>query len=208
MLDGTSILTQLLASAHLRRLKREQAEKMISESGLDPIFNEQTPAIPNKTEITPDVLELCRDVLVFAHHNPYLKLAGLAANQLGKNGERLTINACFINRGYEFGWVTALNPEIIQTHGFSRSNTEGCLTWLKKQILAERHEDVTVSYLTVEGEKKEERVTGFEAIVWQHEINHLNGVPEHVVDPQIKMKPNDQCCCGSERKFKVCCGRR
>lgn len=205
MLDGISTLEQLRNPVHIVRLERDQARGLIRESGLDPIFEQQTPEVPIAGELTTATLELCRNLLVFAQHNQYLKLAGLAANQLGRNGKRLFLNACFIRRDRD--WIVAIDPELVSTQGASRSSTEGCLTWRKKKILANRHDGVVVSYSTPDGGRKEERVEGFEAIVWQHEINHLRGVPEHVIDPSRKLRPNDPCYCGSEKKFKRCCGR-
>lgn len=189
------------------RLKGEEARELIVKTGLDPIFNQQTPAVTAKAVLDEETIALCRDILVFAQYNKYLSLAGLASNQLGKNGERVMLNACFINEGIGVGWTVALNPKIVGTEGVTSNNTEGCLTWPKKQIKAVRHAVVTVSYLDLEGKQHERREEGFQSIVWQHEINHLDGVPESIVDPYVKIKPNSPCECGSGKKFKKCCGR-
>jgi uncharacterized protein YchJ len=52
---------------------------------------------------------------------------------------------------------------------------------------------------------------GFEGQIWQHEINHLNGVEENVVvmnapEPTpLKIERNQLCPCGSGLKYKKCC---
>lgn len=200
-------VSDILAWCAGKRLEREEAERKISATGLSPLFEQQTPAVLSSLEITEDVLGHLRDILIFAKYNRYMRLAGLAANQLGKDGERVMLNACLINRGLEGGWVVALNPEIVSTEGGSRNNTEGCLTWPKKQIRAIRYDTVNVVYTDVEGGHNAEHITGFEALVWQHEINHLRGVPETVIDPHVKVKPNAPCSCGSGKKAKKCCHR-
>jgi peptide deformylase len=198
---------QLLVAAYQRRIEDKDAKECIRQSGIEPIFEEQTPEVPPLQEITEDVLNCCADMLVFARHCPYMNLAGLAANQLGISGKRISLNVCFINRGWRAGWLAALNPGIVSETGVSKNSSEGCLTWPKKKILAIRRESVVVSYLGLEGTPREESVEGFEAVVWQHEINHLKGIPEHVMDPDKKQKPNAPCLCGSGRKFKRCCGK-
>jgi len=206
MSNETPLTESILSRSSLAGLDKDQSKIHISESGLTPIQNQQTPAVLSSIEISEAVLGHLWDLLIFAEHNTYLRLAGLAANQLAKEDERVMLNACFINRGYD-GWVVALNPSIEEEEGSSTNSREGCLTWPGKKILADRKEIVTVSYVTVSGEEKRERIEGFEAIVWQHEINHLRGIPEHVIDPEKKAKPNEPCVCGSGKKFKKCCGR-
>lgn len=199
--------TQILMAAYQKRVSENKEKEALRLSGLDPIFEEQTPEVPLIKKVTQDIVDQCADMLVFARHNSYLSLAGLAANQLGKFGERVQLNACFINRGWKQGWTVALNPQVISSFGSTTNSREGCLTWPKKKILADRKQDIVVSYTDICGEGKEERVQDFEAIVWQHEINHLRGIPEFVVDPEKKQKPNERCQCGSGKKFKKCCGK-
>ena len=56
--------------------------------------------------------------------------------------------------------------------------------------------------------------TGLLAVICQHEIDHLNKTlfidhlaPAIKVSDNIKLNPNDLCACGSNKKFKKCCGR-
>lgn len=205
-MDGTlSDTIKFLASAEACRKEEDEACKILEESGLDPILNQQTPKLDPVMNITDKVIEQCQALILFARYNKYMRLAGLAANQLGYSGERVTLNACFINRKGQ--WTGAINPAIISVEGASRNSIEGCLTWPDRQIRAMRHDSIVVSFTDLCGDSREESVSGFEALVWQHEINHLNGVPERVIDPDKKLKPNSPCYCGSGKKFKKCCGR-
>ena len=210
--DSLATTSAILLAAEIRK---KQAAELKDDLGLDPIFSQQTPPAIKIEKITQEVIETCLSLKKFAQWNPYLALAGLAANQIGIRGERCLLNVCFVNIDTkEFGhkdWVVAVNPEIISKTNPTFDAWEGCLTWPKMQIRAVRYSGVTVRYTTLEGVEQTREATDFEAQVWQHEINHLNGVPEDVRDPAapITAKPNDPCPCGKLpiRKFKKCCGR-
>ena len=69
-----------------------------------------------------------------------------------------------------------INPKIT-----SRSKTmieveEGCLSFpdLYKNVV--RHEKVTVEYTDINGKKKKINAKDIEAVVLQHEIDHLDGI--------------------------------
>ncbi len=54
---------------------------------------------------------------------------------------------------------------------------EGCLSIPnKKGTTQNRANTITIEYETLEGECKKENITGFTSIIFQHEIDHLNGI--------------------------------
>lgn len=183
--------------------------------------DEQTPMIP-QMEI--DVLlghkEILHDFLIHASKD-YPTGIGLAANQVGiwdklPNGTFTNLNRfmlpVFAKKNRETGeWSLILNPVIIHTEGILSEKKEYCLTWPGKVVVADRHYSVTVSYYDIEGEEHEVTTTGFEAQIWQHEINHLLGIDEVVVNSaggiEHSKEPgrNDPCLCGSGKKYKKCC---
>lgn len=69
-----------------------------------------------------------------------------------------------------------VNPEIVATRGAQVAMDEGCLSFPKMTAEVVRPEGVTVRYQTVEGESREEGADGLLARVYQHEIDHLDGV--------------------------------
>lgn len=176
-----------------------------------PIFDQQTPKVKKiGGGISPEVEALCRDLLSFVvDDSKHIRLAGMAANQVSVDGERCSLNACFIRQ--PDGWLTALNPEIVKTTGASFLHRERCMTWRgKKVVWANRWSEVTVKYMKLDGAWHEHDVSNFEAIVWQHEINHLDGVPEEIHEPLkagVKIGANERCTCDSGKKYKKCCGR-
>jgi peptide deformylase len=73
-----------------------------------------------------------------------------------------------------------INPIIVQTHGRRKRRWEGCLsfgtgdntpygeTW--------RYPEVTANFIDEHGKDTTVRLTGLAAHVYQHELDHLNGV--------------------------------
>jgi hypothetical protein len=113
-------------------------------------------------------------------------------------------------------WRLILDPKITEYYGIKIQKSEGCLTWPGKKIISERSRFIKVSYHIVDENFEEithvenEEHEGFEAQIWQHEINHLNGFEERVELPSFILhvkEPgrNDTCPCGSGKKYKVCC---
>ena len=66
-----------------------------------------------------------------------------------------------------------------------RSGDEGCLSVpLKYGIKVIRHEKITISSYDEHGEKHQRGASSFLAQVFQHEIDHLNGIlyTDHATD--------------------------
>ena len=71
-----------------------------------------------------------------------------------------------------------LNPRIIFGSGMTISSKEGCMTYPDKEhIYHDRHKAITVEFEVFKGKKlvkKKKLISGFLAVVYQHEIDHLN----------------------------------
>jgi peptide deformylase len=151
------------------------------------IPNEQTPKVSNPIDIKAD-LKLMEKFASFAmrQHN----CAGLSANQVSCGGKRIekTFFAIKINNF----WDIVINPEITEYIGNSSEKVEGCLTWLGKNIIASRYPEINVRHYNLKGDFLYRRVSGWEAQVWQHEYNHLSGVPEIVVSKKSKKEKNHE----------------
>ena len=78
-----------------------------------------------------------------------------------------------------------LNPEILEKSGRMREE-EGCLSLPGMAAVVPRAERVVVRYRTLEGRTVERPAEGLEAKLFQHEIDHLDGIL--IVD---KMTPAD-----------------
>ncbi|KAL4134093.1 hypothetical protein PRNP1_004678 [Phytophthora ramorum] len=69
-----------------------------------------------------------------------------------------------------------LNPEIVAMSSVTKRDFEGCLSVPGYQGIVKRAEEIRVQYEDGEGRKIQETLTDFPARVFQHELDHLNGV--------------------------------
>jgi peptide deformylase len=84
----------------------------------------------------------------------------------------------------DHGFTVFINPEITKREGSIIEDYEGCLSVKDVYGKVKRHDKVKVKALDIEG--KEFRVTaqGFLARIFQHEIDHTNGIVfiDHIRD--------------------------
>eukprot|EP00239_Pterosperma_sp_CCMP1384_P012034 CAMPEP_0197865048 /NCGR_PEP_ID=MMETSP1438-20131217/43440_1 /TAXON_ID=1461541 /ORGANISM="Pterosperma sp., Strain CCMP1384" /LENGTH=200 /DNA_ID=CAMNT_0043483453 /DNA_START=356 /DNA_END=958 /DNA_ORIENTATION=+ len=102
---------------------------------------------------------------------------GLAAPQVGVNVRLMVYNPeGFPDRGEEHILV---NPTLIKTSGLKDVFEEGCLSF--PEILGDvvRPIQIKVEYFDVKGKKKKLRLNGWQARIFQHEFDHLEGVLFH-----------------------------
>jgi len=177
------------------------------------IINEQTPNLEEMTnpqKWISDNVNYLNEFLDFAKSEKYS--VGLASNQVSFNKNRILDR--FMAIYAEKNWFIAINPQIVSRSGNPSFCHEGCLTWPDKKIVAERYPHVDIDFWTIDGIKAHKcSKDHFESQIWQHEINHLNGVEELVVnkdDETIKrimpkIGRNAPCPCGSGKKYKKCC---
>ncbi len=107
-------------------------------------------------------------------------------------------------------WSLKIYPKIVKYVGILEKKLEGCLTWRGSLVLSDRYRAVEVEYYDLDGNYKTEFIIGFDAQIWQHEVNHLNGVVETIVSVDYKLQKNEigrnePCPCGSGKKYKHCC---
>lgn len=69
-----------------------------------------------------------------------------------------------------------INPEIIATSKDKVKEEEGCLSFPEIHGYVIRHESVTVKGLNTKGEEVELEGSGLMAAMFQHEIDHLDGI--------------------------------
>ncbi len=109
-----------------------------------------------------------------------LEGVGLAANQIGIPYQILVLDTNTKKydgqEGEEGVKMALVNPKIVEKSGEVES-TEGCLSFPGVQITIPRAERVKVIAQDLEGKEIEIDTDGFLAIVLQHEIDHLNGIP-------------------------------
>jgi len=69
-----------------------------------------------------------------------------------------------------------INPEIIKSSIRKTASEEGCLSVPGAWGYVKRHRTVDVRFMNRTGHTETHRLFGLDAIVFQHELDHLNGV--------------------------------
>ncbi|MFT5886769.1 MAG: peptide deformylase [Arcticibacterium sp.] len=104
---------------------------------------------------------------------------GIAAPQVGKS-VRIFVMECQNNERYTgkdgFPMTVAINPTIEPTSEDQIENWEGCLSIPGIRGSVPRYSQVKLKALDRFGESFEKDLQGFEAVVAQHELDHLNGI--------------------------------
>lgn len=95
---------------------------------------------------------------------------GLAAPQIGVP-ERV-----ILYRNYAQEFVILVNPKIVSSKGIGVSRDEGCLSIPGFQANVKRAKVIKVEAYNEYGNKVKIKANGMEAIILQHEIDHLDGI--------------------------------
>ena len=117
-------------------------------------------------KVTKDILRLIKDMEKTVKDAQGL---GLAAPQVD-----VSVRLCLakINRKM----IPLINPTITWRSEKTEVAEEGCLSLPDTGVDVERSTDVVVSYLDHKGREQERKLSGLDARVVQHEIDHLDGV--------------------------------
>lgn len=118
-----------------------------------------------------EIIEDLRETMLAAGHS-----TGIAAPQIGELIRVIVIDASINKKCAEnHGLTVMINPEITAHSGIA-SSREGCMSVPDFTGNVTRAECVTVSYLDTDMTQRTFETSGFEAILIQHEIDHLNGM--------------------------------
>lgn len=94
---------------------------------------------------------------------------GLASTQIGEDGQY------FIAKMDDNTFKMFINPKIVKVSKKVKTYLEGCLSIPKYWGETHRFFWVDAVYTNLEGQEEKTRLKGFEAWVYQHEVDHLNG---------------------------------
>lgn len=100
---------------------------------------------------------------------------GLSAPQIGMLDRVIAIMAVQYGSTKPSPLVM-VNPVIMGKEGSKVETVEGCLSFPNYTQNVKRPSIIVVEYLTTEGQRMSAMFNGVEAIVIQHEIDHLNGI--------------------------------
>ena len=119
-----------------------------------------------------DFKRLCRRMLATVT-SPENEGVGIAAPQVGVL-RRLVAVQRFDKEGEPFEFY--VNPEIVEYGQPMESGGEGCLSVPDRRGSVVRSQSIKLRYRDADFRLHEEQVEGFTAVIFQHEIDHLDGV--------------------------------
>jgi peptide deformylase len=99
---------------------------------------------------------------------------GLAATQVGFDQSVIVYDITHAEGDADL--KVLINPKIIESEGSFLSENEGCLSVPDLRSDVKRAQKILVEGFDREGKPVRFETDGFQALVLQHEIDHLNGV--------------------------------
>ena len=94
---------------------------------------------------------------------------GLAANQCGFNHRVFVM-------GSDNEYIACFNPTILEQTSEESMVAEGCLSFPMLAIKISRPKSIVVEYYDFVGEKHQAKFDGLTSHVFQHELDHLDGI--------------------------------
>lgn len=144
----------------------------------------RSPSKPVEIVSDPHIIELIERLIntAIAHQG-----VGIAAPQIGFS-ERIFIISSHPSDRYPFAPTmpptAMINPQILSHGKEVVKDWEGCLSVPDTRGLVPRYQQIEVEYTAPSGKIKQEILTGFIARIFQHELDHLNGIvfTDRIVD--------------------------
>lgn len=122
-----------------------------------------------RCELVPEITE---DVIVVADELSRIRnerqAAGVAAPQIGQYIRLIVLKV----KGKE---ITLVNPRIASKRGIQMSE-EKCLSIPNQKYLIQRPQSLKLKGTTLDGTKVTLKLSGYDACVACHEVDHLNGI--------------------------------
>ena len=141
-----------------------------------PIVKYGDPVLEKRAEdidgIDDEVRQLVEDMFETMYENEGI---GLAANQVGSL-KRIAVIALPQGEGEEDLRIVLVNPEIVERGEEEEVIEEGCLSFPEIRFNVSRPVNIKVKAQDMKGEPLEFDIDGMLARVFQHEIDHLDGV--------------------------------
>lgn len=124
-------------------------------------------------EITDDIKKLSSDMIDTMYKYDGI---GLASPQIGRAIRMIVYDTTYINEGAKKKPSVLINPKIISKSKSMIKVEEGCLSYPDVFYDVDRFEKVKVEYIGLDGKKRIISAKEIEAVVLQHEIDHLDGI--------------------------------
>lgn len=150
----------------------------------DDIITLPNPALRSRSQkvglITPEIKKIIKDMenatLDWEASREHEVGVALAAVQVGVLYRIIVIRNDFNNKD-DHSFSVFINPQITKYEGTIEEDFEGCLSIRDVYGKVPRHTKVRIKALDADGKEIRLTADGFLARIFQHEIDHTNGIP-------------------------------
>lgn len=127
------------------------------------------------TEINDDIKDFCKDLIKLMRKHDGV---WLAAPQVGKNLRIIATTQRDMKKNKEklLAETIMINPEIKEASQNMIIWEEACISLPNILGKVKRHKSLTIEYIDIKGNKQKKKLKDFNAVIIQHEIDHLEGV--------------------------------
>ena len=127
------------------------------------------------TKITQDLIDLADDMFTLMYENDWV---WLAAPQIWKDIRMIVVTSRKETKKWpELASETVMiNPELIEKSKETIISKEACLSVPGVEWNVKRHKNITVEFTTLKWDKKTKKLKDYNAIIVQHEIDHLEWI--------------------------------
>ena len=133
-----------------------------------------------------EIIELAKNLITTAEQ---ANGVGIAAPQIGQSW-RVFIVASRPSIRYphapQMSPTAMINPVLLSHSNEVVKDWEGCLSVPDVRALVPRYREIEVAYTDIEGKQQYQVLSDFVARIFQHELDHINGVlfPDRVVSTE------------------------
>lgn len=160
--------------ALIEQYRNEIMPLQVIENESDSLFLRKSSLPLTKTEIESPYFTKLISQMLLTVTNPENEGVGIAAPQVGISRKLIAVQRIDKeSEPFEF----FVNPQIIYKSEEQQNGWEGCLSVPGKRGNVKRHTKIVVKHNNIESfELQQDTIEGFTAIIFQHEIDHLNGI--------------------------------
>ena len=97
--------------------------------------------------------------------------------------------------GPTYIWKLVINPEYRPEKGGEVVSRESCLSYPGRAFVLKRHRKIWATYWIIQGNKlvrKSRTLTGYPAVIFQHETDHTNGITIKMIGVELERKKKSE----------------
>ncbi len=144
------------------------------KSETDSLFLRKLSAPLNIADVKSEYFISLANSMLLTVTNPENEGVGIAAPQVGISKQLIAVQR-IDKEGEPFEFY--VNPKIVSFSDDKKTGGEGCLSVPGMKGLVDRYQEIVIEYNDIEDFTiKSDTIEGFTAVIFQHEIDHLNGI--------------------------------